>query len=193
LRVQAADGDVVKTDFRQRGGVAFATAGVAAAAGIALITKQAIDAADAARKTAQSVGISVESLTGLQFAAGQSGLEVDQFASAMVKLDKAIGEAANLKLAEAAQAEARVEQVVAAPLVVPSLVRPVAAPASKAAGVGKRSDWVYEVTDIKAAYAAAPHLFSVEIKASAVNATCNASSVIPGIRFWEELSTSFRS
>jgi hypothetical protein len=64
--------------------------------------------------------------------------------------------------------------------------------AVKASGSVTKKVLRYEVTDIKAAYAAAPHLFSVEIKPSAVNATCNADSKIPGMKFWEELSTSFR-
>ena len=64
--------------------------------------------------------------------------------------------------------------------------------AVKASGSVTKKVLRYEVTDIKAAFAAAPHLFSVEIKPSAVNATCNADSKIPGMKFWEELTTSFR-
>jgi hypothetical protein len=72
-----------------------------------------------------------------------------------------------------------------------TLTAPAPAPV-KAAGSVTKKVLRYEVTDIKAAYAAAPHLFSVEIKASAVNATCNADSKIPGMKFWEELQTTFR-
>ena len=32
----------------------------------------------------------------------------------------------------------------------------------------------------------------VEVKPSAVNATCHADTKIPGIKFWEELTTTFR-
>jgi hypothetical protein len=65
--------------------------------------------------------------------------------------------------------------------------------AIKAKGSVTKKILKYEVTDLAAAYAAAPHLFSIEIKPSAVNATCTVNSKIAGIRFWEELVSSFKS
>lgn len=92
-------------------------------------------------------------------------------------------------LAKAVEAEAEAKRKEAE--MYATLTAPAPAPV-KAAGSVTKKVLRYEVTDIKAAFAAAPHLFSVEIKASAVNATCNADSKIPGMKFWEELTTSFR-
>jgi hypothetical protein len=92
-------------------------------------------------------------------------------------------------LARAVEAEAEAKQKEAE--MYATLTAPAPAPI-KAAGSVTKKVLRYEVTDIKAAFAAAPHLFSVEVKPSAVNATCNESTVIPGMKFWCELTTSFR-
>lgn len=65
--------------------------------------------------------------------------------------------------------------------------------AIKAEGSVVKKVLKYEVLDITAAFKAAPHLFKVEIKPSAVNSTCTKDTVIPGMRFWEEIGASFRS
>ena len=95
---------------------------------------------------------------------------------------------ADLNAAIAAEAEAKrkQEQMYA------QLTAPAPAPV-KASGSINRQVLKYEVTDIAAAYAAAPHLFTLEISPSAVKATCNANSKVPGIRFWMENATSFKS
>jgi membrane protein involved in colicin uptake len=92
--------------------------------------------------------------------------------------------------AKALEAEAEAKRKEAAMYATLTAPQPAAI---KAEGSATRRVLRYEVTDIKAAYAAAPHLFSVEIKPSAVTSTCNKDTVIPGMRFWEELTTSFRS
>lgn len=91
--------------------------------------------------------------------------------------------AAAVKAAEEAKAkEAEMYRTLTAPVPV----------ANKAAGAVTKKVLRYQVLDIAAAYAAAPNLFTVEIKPSAVNATCNEDTKIAGMRFWTELATSFR-
>jgi hypothetical protein len=118
-------------------------------------------------------------------AAMQAKFEADRLAR---EAEAKLTNEADLQKAIEAEAEAkRKEAAMYATLTAPQPV------AVKAAGSATKAVLRYEVTDIKAAYAAAPHLFSVEIKPSAVTSTCNKDSVIPGMRFWEELTTSFRS
>jgi len=71
-------------------GIAFATAATAMAA----MTKKAIDAADEIGKLSRSVGVSVETLSTLAYAAERSGLDVDKLGAAMVKLTKNASDAA---------------------------------------------------------------------------------------------------
>ncbi len=67
-------------------GVAFAAMGAAAAAGLAVMVKKSIDSADNLSKLSQKTGIAVESLSGLSFAAGQSGVDLENLSARMVNL-----------------------------------------------------------------------------------------------------------
>lgn len=71
-------------------GVALAAAGTAAA----YFVKSSIDAADAASKQAAALGLTIEAYTGLEYAAGLSGLATEDFGASMSKLTKAASEAA---------------------------------------------------------------------------------------------------
>ena len=75
-------------------GLAVGVAAAAAATAIGVMVKRSIDAADDARKTAQAVGVTTEALTGLQWAASQSGVSNEQLASALIRLNASIGDAA---------------------------------------------------------------------------------------------------
>ena len=72
--------------------VGAAVAGLATGAFAGWI-KSSIDAADAASKTAQSVGVSIEALTGLQFAADLSGVATNELTSSLGKFNKTIDQA----------------------------------------------------------------------------------------------------
>ncbi len=63
---------------------------------------------------------------------------------------------------------------------------------NKASGGVNKMVLKYEITDQAAAFAAAPHLFKVEIKPSAVNSTCTENTKINGMRFWLEPAVNFR-
>jgi hypothetical protein len=65
--------------------------------------------------------------------------------------------------------------------------------AVKATGSVTRRVLRYEILDLKALYAAAPHLCTLEISPAAIKATCNVNTKLPGIRFFEELASSFRA
>jgi len=83
----------MQEDFKRAG----AAIGVALAAGVtamAAITKQAINTGDEFAKMSQKVGVSVESLSRLGYAAGQSGVELGQLQSGLVKLAKNASDAA---------------------------------------------------------------------------------------------------
>lgn len=71
-----------------------AAAAVAAAAGIAALVKSSINAADAAIKAAQGAGVSVESLTAMQYAADLAGVSNEQLAKGMGRLNRSISDAA---------------------------------------------------------------------------------------------------
>jgi hypothetical protein len=113
--------------------------------------------------------------------AARKAAEAERRAAEAMK-DEAGLQAAIKAEAEAKQKEADMYRTLTAPAPAPI----------KAEGSVTKKVLRYEVTDIAAAFNAAPHLFTVEIKPSAVNATCNINTKIPGIRFWEELTTSFR-
>lgn len=68
--------------------------GALAVGGITALITGAIDAADNLRDLSQATGITVESLGGLGFAAGQNGGSLEGVASAAGKLNKALAEAA---------------------------------------------------------------------------------------------------
>lgn len=84
-------------------GIAIGAMGVTAGTALALMVKNAIDAADTLRDMAQKTGIAVEQLNGLGFAASQAGGSLDSMVSAAGKLNKSIAEAAggNKESAEA--------------------------------------------------------------------------------------------
>ncbi len=71
-----------------RAGVVIGAGIVAAVSALTILTKKSIDTAGALFEMSQKVGVSVESLSTLKFAAEQSGVGVDQLQSAMVKLAK---------------------------------------------------------------------------------------------------------
>ena len=74
--------------------VSFRTATVALAgvAGIAALTKRAVEFADEIGKTAKQVGVTAEALQELRFAARRSGVEVEQFDDSMRIFARRLGE-----------------------------------------------------------------------------------------------------
>ena len=62
---------------------------------------------------------------------------------------------------------------------------------NKASGQSTRQVLRYEVLDIRAIYAARPELCNLEIKPSAVNATCVPEMPVPGLRLWWETKTTW--
>jgi len=81
-----------------------------------------------------------------------------------------------------AKVETKIQAVVAAP----------APEVSKARGTVVRKALKWQVTDIKALYAARPELCTVEANAAAIKAICKAGDEVAGLKVWEEESTSFR-
>lgn len=76
-------------------GKAIALAGAAAAGALALMVKRSIDAADAAFKAAQGIGVTVEELTALQHAADLSGVDVETFRKALGRMARSSSDAAH--------------------------------------------------------------------------------------------------
>lgn len=85
-------GDALKV--AGKGALALGAAAVTAAAGLAVIVKGAIDAADELGDMSKKTGIAVDVLGGLGFAATQAGGDLESVVSGAVKLNKAIAEAA---------------------------------------------------------------------------------------------------
>ena len=83
---------------------------------------------------------------------------------------------------ELAKAASEVQVVLAAPL-------PTKA---KATGSTLRQMLRFEVLDIRAVYQARPELCTIEIKKSAVQATCVPEIPVPGLKLWYENVTSIR-
>jgi hypothetical protein len=81
----------ISSAAKKAGASLLATFSVAA---IGVWVKSSITAADQARKTAQSIGLTTESFTGLQFAASQSGVASNEFAGAMTRLSRSLSDAA---------------------------------------------------------------------------------------------------
>lgn len=79
----------------QRLGSAIGIALTLAGASIVALTKQAIDAADNFAKMSQKVGVSVESLSTLAYAADQSGVSLQQLQTGLVRLAKNASDAAS--------------------------------------------------------------------------------------------------
>lgn len=69
-------------------GVAFAAMGAAAALGLGRMVQSTIAAGDKLAKLSETTGIAVETLSGLEFAAKQSGLDIDLLAKRMVNLQR---------------------------------------------------------------------------------------------------------
>lgn len=76
-------------------GAAAGAAITAAGAALGYMVKQSIDAADAASKMAQSLGLSTEEMTRLQYAAGMSGVENEALSTGLSKLAKTAADAAS--------------------------------------------------------------------------------------------------
>jgi hypothetical protein len=74
--------------------LAVVSAGVAAIGGIAVLTKKSIEAADALAKTADKLGVNVEALQELRFAAQLAGVEQNTFDMGLQRFIRRVGEAA---------------------------------------------------------------------------------------------------
>ena len=100
------------------------------------------------------------------------------------KMTTAAGLAKAEKLeAKAVAAEEAVQTIIAQPL--PQVI--------KAKGQSMKQVLRYEVTDIRAVYAARPELCTVEIKPSAVLSTCVPEFPVPGMKLWYENKATFAS
>jgi len=81
------------------------------------------------------------------------------------------------------EATAKVQEIIAAP-------EPMK---FKAAGAATRKVMKYEVTDVKALYAARPELCELTPKPAAIRSTCSPEVPVPGLRCWWEMDTSIRA
>ena len=88
-RFRNSVGNSVKSLFSLRS-AAVAAAGIA---GLGLLSKRSIDAADNIGKTARAIDLSAEALQELRFAASRGGVDVDTFDKAMLGFSKRVGEA----------------------------------------------------------------------------------------------------
>lgn len=89
-RVRRAGLSMAKSMFSLRGAIGL----LAGSAGIGLIIKKSIDAADAIAKTADKIGVSTDTLQEYRFAAEQSGVNTRTFDLALQRLSRRFGEAA---------------------------------------------------------------------------------------------------
>jgi hypothetical protein len=85
-------------------GAAAATALVAAGTAMAVAIKGVIDSADELSKTAQKVGVTVESLSRLQYAGSLADVSLEQLATGLKKLSANMAEAASTGKGKAAEA-----------------------------------------------------------------------------------------
>lgn len=85
-------------------GKTFLALGTAAAAGIALMVKNAIDGADNLNDLSKSTGVSVEQLSRLSFAAKQSGADLEDVTKGFKKLNQSLTEAAGKATSDSALA-----------------------------------------------------------------------------------------
>lgn len=90
-RTKRTSDDISKN--MRRVGVAIAAAGVAAVAGTAALIKSQIDAADNLAKTSQAIGIEVEQLSALEYAAQLSGVEFNSLTSALGRFSRVVSDA----------------------------------------------------------------------------------------------------
>ena len=90
----AADGLAKKYAGVSLAATGLAVAGVAVAAGLAVMTKRAIENADAIGKTADKVGVGVEALQEYRFAAELAGVNSKTLDMALQRLTRRVGQAA---------------------------------------------------------------------------------------------------
>ena len=81
-------------DKLKTGALAAGAAAITAGIGIATLTKQVINNMDSLAKQAQMAGVTVESLSGLSYAASLAGVSQDQLTTSMARLAKGMSEAA---------------------------------------------------------------------------------------------------
>jgi hypothetical protein len=95
------DVQVAKVDSRfqklgegvKKAGMAIAAAMAAAGLAVGAMVRNSINSADAASKQAQAIGVTVESLTGLQYAAELAGVSNDALTSSLGRFNRVIGDA----------------------------------------------------------------------------------------------------
>jgi uncharacterized protein (DUF2384 family) len=105
-------------------------------------------------------------------------------ARAQLQADRATNQAEQDRTQQAAaQAEAKAIEA----RVVAAEIAPV-----KPAGVAVRQPWKFEVTDVKALYAARPDLCLIEPNNAAIRAQIPHNQNIPGLRIWQEAKASIR-
>jgi hypothetical protein len=93
--------ELLRTGIRSLGG---ALAGVATVGGLAALVDRSISAADAIGKTADKIGVGVEALQELRFAAKASGVEQQTLDLALQRFTRRAAEAALLRRAEGSAA-----------------------------------------------------------------------------------------
>jgi len=121
--------------------------------------------------------------TAKQRAAALAAEKIRQDALAAEQAARAEAARAALEAEEAARAaEAARQSVIVSPL----------PEANKSGGASTRKVMRWEVTDLRALYAARPELCTIEAKASAINAVCVPELPVPGIRLWWEDKTTIR-
>jgi len=95
------DAQVSKVDSRfeklgqgvQKAGLAIAAAMAAAGVAVGAMVRNSINSADAASKQAQAIGVTVEALTGLQYAAELAGVSNENLNSSLGRFNRVIGDA----------------------------------------------------------------------------------------------------
>ncbi|MGK8939624.1 hypothetical protein ACRS81_02240 [Stutzerimonas stutzeri] len=96
-KAQPAFNQANRQFFALEGAAKKAGAAIAATLSVGVIAawvKESIDAADAARKQAQAIGLTTEALTSLQWAASQSGVSTNDLSAAFGRLNRAAMDAA---------------------------------------------------------------------------------------------------
>jgi hypothetical protein len=84
-------------------GITTGLAGVAGAAGAGMLVSQQMEAVDSAAKLADKLGMDIQQLRGLQYAAGLAGGSAESFSNALTKMNQNVGDAiAGTKTAQAA-------------------------------------------------------------------------------------------
>lgn len=163
---------------------------------IKLITKQTEDGREAIKKPVIKIGKEIDA-TSKEFV-----LELNQEASRLSGLvskyqdvmRRAELEAERKRLEEQRKFEAKADKLEAQGKPVPEFVpKTIAVVAPKAAGLAVTKQPRYEVTDIKALYAARPDLCKLEVSGSAVISAMRDGLVeCPGLKLWWETSAQVR-